>query len=789
MKKILLMFVAVVLLSAAAQAQKRDRRVAIDYLGHYHVGISTTGQIWIGNARGEIWMADSLGASFHQLSKTRVNGFYGDMSIERIAAFGPSTAVVAGYLRKDGNLLRTTTGGAQWDTLAVDKDLVWVHGFSMLPDGHLWLAASSGRSHRCMVFSIDSGRTYKRIDPPFANPMDREGGIKELFMCDADSGFACTYAGDIYSTSDNWRSSHRMFTPYEQGVVEKGVWISRIRPWKQSVLVAIGKRCFALQSAPNFRWEELDFADFEVDAATGRLWALTDSGQLALMTDDQRRRQILRDGISGAYEFCGIHDGNAYLSTAYGVVRVMPDGHSDTCGLFTEDQTIDDYYNHQKELTFVYTGGLHAFNHGGRMWYFDNWNVCLKDALGLYRIAHIVEPGMIMSMLPHPTQDDRVVMLFHDNKNYVVDTSGRIEPFVYNRPLDAFIAGGLQKVSIETYHGGCFSFRSQMIHYERDGNRMVSLHNTFDTIGDKVYFYPADSLESALQRLNADYSRFPSPADFGLRDGDVNLEKVYSSRFGGCTNFSGYQITFINGNGDTLYVKGRSDIDCGHWFPWLLPMQISGNGFAFVSYQPVLWQALRPMMPTQMYLREHLDNRTIVQLRPGMLLFFSDNRGMGAAVQESTGRYSHVAMVESVGDTVWIIDATPKHGVARRPLVYSLSDPSSIPDIYCLDVPFDTAATFSRARASIGLPYDHAFLPDNGAIYCSELIAECYRDAHGNRLFPSQPMNWRNAKGKLPRFWRRHFRKLGIPVPEGVPGTNPTDLSRSPILYKLGLQK
>ena len=46
-------------------------------------------------------------------------------------------------------------------------------------------------------------------------------------------------------------------------------------------------------------------------------------------------------------------------------------------------------------------------------------------------------------------------------------------------------------------------------------------------------------------------------------------------------------------------------------------------------------------------------------------------------------------------------------------------------------------------------------------------------------------MNWRDKNGNLPKYWKKHFKKLGMPVPEGVPGTNPTDLSRSPMLHKL----
>ncbi len=163
-------------------------------------------------------------------------------------------------------------------------------------------------------------------------------------------------------------------------------------------------------------------------------------------------------------------------------------------------------------------------------------------------------------------------------------------------------------------------------------------------------------------------------------------------------------------------------------------------------------------------------------LLPGDLLFFEDSAGMGTAIRESTGQYTHVAMVESVGDTVYIIDATQRYGVSRRPLLCN----HPYPAVYRLTVPFDTAAVIARAMALVGKPYDDTFLPDNDAYYCSELI----QAAFGN-LFPSKPMNWRDTNGKLPKYWKKHFKKLKMKVPEGVLGTNPTDLSRSPLLQKL----
>ena len=171
-------------------------------------------------------------------------------------------------------------------------------------------------------------------------------------------------------------------------------------------------------------------------------------------------------------------------------------------------------------------------------------------------------------------------------------------------------------------------------------------------------------------------------------------------------------------------------------------------------------------------------------LQSGDMLFVRDTSGMGSAVQQTTGQYTHVALVERSGDTLFIIDAAPTLGVSRRhlsPLTFHLSPC----DVYRLTIPFDTAAVISRAHSFLGQPYDNAFMHDNGAIYCSELIYECFLDSAGNHLFEAIPMNWRAPDGTIPQYWLDHFKKLNTPIPEGLPGTNPTDLSHSPLLHKL----
>ena len=174
-------------------------------------------------------------------------------------------------------------------------------------------------------------------------------------------------------------------------------------------------------------------------------------------------------------------------------------------------------------------------------------------------------------------------------------------------------------------------------------------------------------------------------------------------------------------------------------------------------------------------------------LQTGDLLFLNDNKSaMEKAITASTGEYSHVALVErDSADDVWVIEASPKYGVQRIPYNQferenNLGFFRGNIDIYRLSVPFDTAAVIARAKKLVGKPYDDAFLPDNDAYYCSELIQVAFGD-----IFPSKPMNWRDAEGNLPEYWIKNFEELGIPVPEGVPGTNPADMSRSPLLKML----
>lgn len=90
----------------------------------------------------------------------------------------------------------------------------------------------------------------------------------------------------------------------------------------------------------------------------------------------------------------------------------------------------------------------------------------------------------------------------------------------------------------------------------------------------------------------------------------------------------------------------------------------------------------------------------------------------------------------------------------------------------------------TQARAKVGKGYDNAFDINNDQYYCSELIYQIFKEAnHGIEVFPLAPMTFKSKQtGTFPTYWINHFRQLDIPIPEGQPGNNPGDLSRSELL-------
>lgn len=183
-------------------------------------------------------------------------------------------------------------------------------------------------------------------------------------------------------------------------------------------------------------------------------------------------------------------------------------------------------------------------------------------------------------------------------------------------------------------------------------------------------------------------------------------------------------------------------------------------------------------------------------LQTGDLLFQAGKRtDMAGAITAATGQaealsYTHVGIAVCATGADSVLEATTG-GVRIVPLERFLADAGtekgrSLVVAMRLRDTSGLAASILRARGCLGLPYDYSFRPDNGQLYCSELVWESFRRADSSRIFTARPMNFRAADSTMPRYWVELFEKLGEPIPEGEPGTNPNEMARDPQLVEIG---
>lgn len=179
-------------------------------------------------------------------------------------------------------------------------------------------------------------------------------------------------------------------------------------------------------------------------------------------------------------------------------------------------------------------------------------------------------------------------------------------------------------------------------------------------------------------------------------------------------------------------------------------------------------------------------------LKNGDLLFnYSEPKGgFGGAIVEATNRkddlgISHVAIVIKNDTIIQVIEATGKYGVRICPLDTFLNKAEHSADgkpLVLVGRLKETSVVdecVQRAKTYFGRPYDWIFSDTEEAIYCSELVHLSYLDKDGKHIFPQQPMSFHGEDGTILPYWTEYYKKRGLAVPEGAPGTNPAGISKS----------
>lgn len=163
----------------------------------------------------------------------------------------------------------------------------------------------------------------------------------------------------------------------------------------------------------------------------------------------------------------------------------------------------------------------------------------------------------------------------------------------------------------------------------------------------------------------------------------------------------------------------------------------------------------------------------IQDLQDGDLIFTVGSSEIAAAIRAATGSYSHVAIFFN-GE---IFHATQEKGVVNQDLSDFLQD-EDVYDVYRYPA-IEAEAAFKRAKLRLGKPYNFSFYPQSDSFYCSEYIAEILP------IFDTIPMQFGDEENLISDFWQEYYWDLGLAVPLGQPGTNPSQLAQSrKLIYK-----
>lgn len=169
------------------------------------------------------------------------------------------------------------------------------------------------------------------------------------------------------------------------------------------------------------------------------------------------------------------------------------------------------------------------------------------------------------------------------------------------------------------------------------------------------------------------------------------------------------------------------------------------------------------------------------RLCEGDLLFCisKESNGITDVTQGIEGKLiDHVAIVHIANDTVYALEAI-HNGVCINPIDSFLHRRDSLVLVGRLRDTANVSNSVQRALKYIGRPYDFMFMPDDNEIYCSELVQKTYRNANGELIFHTIPMSFHDKTGTVIPYWKDYYARKGRAVPEGEPGSNPGDLSRS----------
>lgn len=183
-----------------------------------------------------------------------------------------------------------------------------------------------------------------------------------------------------------------------------------------------------------------------------------------------------------------------------------------------------------------------------------------------------------------------------------------------------------------------------------------------------------------------------------------------------------------------------------------------------------------------------------INLKEGDIIFQSMNcdlcKAINAVTEGFDGKdFSHLGLVHIQNDSIYVIEAAGKEVKLTALEVFKTYTTEKmyvgrLKRKYRKYIP--KAIEFSIKQ--LGVPYDEAYLYDNGSYYCSELIYDAFLSAYEKPFFELTPMTFKEPNSnQYFQVWIDYYENLKIEIPEGELGCNPGGISTSNKLKIVGV--
>jgi len=185
---------------------------------------------------------------------------------------------------------------------------------------------------------------------------------------------------------------------------------------------------------------------------------------------------------------------------------------------------------------------------------------------------------------------------------------------------------------------------------------------------------------------------------------------------------------------------------------------------------------------------------THIKLQSGDLLFrgaSSDNisKAIDIVTQTSSAtHFSHMGIVEVLDSGIFVLHASPVGGTCKVSINEFLHPEGESVTVvaYRLKNQWKAAIhdAIKNAKQMLGKPYNFSYIMLDTAHYCSEFVYLAYVS---DSIFEMKPMTFKDPKtGNFSPAWVEYYQKMGLEIPEGLPGCNPNGLAASFKLERLG---